>query len=84
MKTKSILGISALSLLAGVAMADKTHHWHELETAHHHVVESIHEMERVRDANHYDSEGHDAKAEDLLRQAEKELHEALEAARATK
>jgi hypothetical protein len=38
-------------------------------------------MERARAANHYDMEGHGARAEQLLRDAEKELHEAIEAAK---
>jgi hypothetical protein len=45
-------------------------------------LEAIHEMERARAANHYDMNGHGAKAEDLLHQVEHELHEAIEAARA--
>ena len=55
--------------------------WHDLERVHKHIVESIHEMERARAANHYDMEGHGAKAEQLLRDAEKELHEAIESAK---
>jgi hypothetical protein len=39
-------------------------------------------MERARAANHYDMQGHGVKAEQLLREAEKELHEAVEAAKA--
>jgi hypothetical protein len=31
--------------------------WHDLDKVHDHVVESIHEMEHVRAANHYDMEG---------------------------
>jgi len=49
---------------------------------HEHVMESIHELERARASNHYDMAGHGAKAEELLRHAERELHEAIEAARA--
>ena len=41
-------------------------------------------IERARAANHYDMAGHGAKAEDLLRQAEHELHDAVEAAKAAK
>ena len=82
---KNILLISAavLSLGAGaVALADKVHDWRDLEKAHQHIVETIHEMERARAANHYDMAGHGAKAEEHLRAAEHELHEAVEAARA--
>jgi hypothetical protein len=41
-------------------------------------------MERARAANHYDMAGHGAKAEELLHQAERELHEAIEAAKASR
>ncbi len=40
--------------------------------------------QRARAANHYDMAGHGAKAEELLHQAERELHEAVEAAKAAK
>ena len=58
--------------------------WHDLEKVHTHVVEAMREMDRARAANHYDMDGHGAKAEQLLRRAERELHEAVEAARAAK
>ncbi|HWY73270.1 MAG TPA: hypothetical protein VNW98_06480 [Burkholderiaceae bacterium] len=78
---KLLIAASALTLLAGVALAE-VRDWHDLERVHKHIVESIHEMERARAANHYDMQGHGAKAEQLLHEAEKELHEAIEAAKA--
>jgi hypothetical protein len=45
------------------------------------VVESIHEMERARSANHYDMDGHGAKAEEHLHAAERELGLAVESAK---
>ena len=80
---KLLVAASALTLLTGIALAE-VRDWHDLERVHKHVVESIHEMERARAANHYDMEGHGAKAEQLLRDAERELHEAVEAAKAHK
>jgi len=80
---KLLVAASALTLLTGIALAE-VRDWHDLERVHKHIVESIHEMERARAANHYDMEGHGAKAEQLLRDAEKELHEAVEAAKAHK
>ncbi|HEX4597708.1 MAG TPA: hypothetical protein VH278_07980 [Burkholderiaceae bacterium] len=80
---KLLIAASALTLLSGLALAE-VRDWHDLERVHKHLVESIHEMERARAANHYDMEGHGIKAEELLRQAEKELHEAVEAAKAHK
>jgi hypothetical protein len=77
--------VFALGLIgAASAYAAKVQDWKDLEKVHKHVQESIQEMERARAANHYDMSGHGAKAEDLLRQTEKELHDAVEAAKAAK
>jgi hypothetical protein len=73
-----------LSFAGGVLVAGQVRDWHDLEEVHKHVTESIHEMERARAANHYDMEGHGAKAEEHLRAAEHELHEAVEAAKSHK
>jgi hypothetical protein len=70
-----------ISFAAGAVLAAPVRDWHDLDKVHDHVVESIHEMERARAANHYDMAGHGAKAEELLRQAEHELHQAVEAAK---
>ncbi len=73
---------AAVGAGATLALADPVRDWRDLEKVHAHVMESIHEMERARAANHYDMAGHGVKAEQLLRDAEHELHEAIEAARA--
>ena len=78
---KLLIAASALTLFAGLAMAE-VRDWHDLEKVHQHIVQSIREMERARAANHYDMQGHGIKAEQLLREAEKELHQAVEAAKA--
>ncbi|MGD0793426.1 MAG: hypothetical protein ABR920_16790 [Terriglobales bacterium] len=70
-----------LSFVAGIAVADRVRDWHDLEAAHKHVQEAIHELDHAREANHYDMAGHGAKAEEHLRAAERELHEAIEAIR---
>ena len=83
MKYTLLVALTGLSMGFGaIVLADKVHDWHDLEAVHAHVVESIHEMERARAANHYDMAGHGAKAEELLHQVEHELHEAVEAAKA--
>jgi len=84
MKKLLLVALGSLSLAAGAAFAEKVRDWRDLDAVHRHVVESIHEMERARAANHYDMAGHGAKAEELLRQAEHELHESIEAAKAAK
>ena len=76
-----LIAVSCASLATGVALAENVHDWHDLEAVHAHVVEAIHEMDRARAANHYDMAGHGAKAEELLHQAEHELHEAVEASK---
>jgi biopolymer transport protein ExbB/TolQ len=73
-----------LSFVAGIAVAERVHDWHDLEAAHNHVQEAIHELDHAREANHYDMAGHGAKAEEHLRVAERELHESIEAARAAR
>ena len=83
MKKMLLVAAASLSFAAGViAVADPVHDWHDLERVHNQVMESIHELDRARAANHYDMAGHGAKAEELLHQAERELHEAIEAAKA--
>ena len=85
MQKTYLIALAGMSLgLAATAFADKVRAWRDLDKVHTHTVESIHEMERARAANHYDMAGHGAKAEELLRQAEYELHEAVEAARAAR
>jgi hypothetical protein len=83
MKRTLLIALTGASIAAGaVALADKVHDWHDLDEVHNHVVEAIHEMDRARAANHYDMAGHGAKAEQFLHQAEHELHDAIEAAKA--
>jgi hypothetical protein len=65
-------------------LARNVHDWHDLDEVHKHVSESIHEMESARAANHYDMQGHGAKAEEHLRAAEHELGLAIEAAKMAK
>jgi uncharacterized protein involved in response to NO len=81
-KALSVLTI-ALALAAGAALSGQVRDWRDLDAVHKHVVEAIHEMERARAANHYDMQGHGAKAEEHLRAAERELGLAIDAAKAS-
>jgi hypothetical protein len=63
---------------AGAAYAEEVRDWHDLHRAHVKVQESLKDMERAQAANHYDMGGHAAKAEALLRQAEREMRAAVE------
>ena len=82
---KRILTVSALALsfVAGGALSAQVRDWHDLDEVHKHVIEAIHEMDRARAANHYDMEGHGARAEKALHEAERELGLAIDAARAS-
>jgi hypothetical protein len=71
----------AAAFTAGAFLSAQVRDWHDLDKVHDHVVESIHEMEHARAANHYDMEGHGAKAEEHLRAAERELTMAIQASR---
>ena len=78
-KTLAVAALSVcLSFAAGVLAAKEVRDWHDLDADHNHVTEAIHEMDRARAANHYDMQGHGAKAEEHLHAAERELHEAVE------
>ncbi len=76
---------SIVSLLAGSAQAQSNRDvcdWHDLDRVRTHVSEAIGEISRARAANHYDMDGHGAKAEDLLKQSLDQLARAVESAKA--
>ena len=73
--------VASLVLVSGFAFAAQVRDWHDLDKVHEHVREAIKEMDRARAANHYDMDGHGAKAEQLLHDAERELHAAVESAK---
>jgi hypothetical protein len=79
--------LSALALTSafaiGAMLSAQVRDWHDLDDVHKHVIESIHEMDRARAANHYDMMGHGAKAEDHLHAAERELGLAIDASKAS-
>jgi biopolymer transport protein ExbB/TolQ len=87
-----IVGLSMLSFTVAKAeevrieLGDRHEHREvrdvrDLEAAHNHIVDTIQELERARKANHYDMKGHGEKAERALREAEHELHDAIESAK---
>jgi hypothetical protein len=84
MKKGILIAVAAVTLVSGAAFAKKVKDWRDLHKAHLHLQQVIKEMERARAANNYDMAGHGAKAEDLARQAEKELNAAVEAAKLEK
>jgi len=84
-KKRFLVGLAWATLGAATAwvMADPVRDWRDLQKVHEHVGEAIHEMDHARAANHYDMAGHGAKAEELLRQAERELQLAVQVARSS-
>jgi len=81
MKKLCMVFALAIAFAAGALMTAQARDWHDLDNVHKHVIQAIHEMERARAANHYDMEGHGARAEQHLRAAEHELDMAVQAAR---
>jgi hypothetical protein len=82
MKNAFLVALAGLSLgTAIVAGADAVHDWKEVSDVHHHIVDAIREMEQAAAANHYDMKGHAKRAEQLLRDAEKELQLAIDSAK---
>jgi len=75
---------AALLVMSSVSFAEPVRDWKDLHAVHVKIQQSIKEMEHARAANHYDMDGHGAKAEELLRKAEHELHDAVEAAKRAK
>jgi hypothetical protein len=82
---RALLAVAAAMLLAtGISAADPVRDWHDLDKVHNKIVSAIRDMAEARAANHYDMAGHGAKAEELLRQADRELQLAVDAARASR
>jgi len=80
---RALFAVAAAMLLAtGTSVADPVRDWHDLDKVHNKVNEAIRDLAQARAANHYDMAGHGVKAEELLKQAERELNLAVEAARA--
>jgi hypothetical protein len=82
---RKVISVFALPLafVAGMVLSAQVRDWHDLDQVHNRVLESIHDMERARAANHYDMLGHGIKAENNLRAAERELSLAIDAAKAS-
>jgi hypothetical protein len=80
-KKTLIVAAFCLTFVAGAAFS-YVRDWHDLDLIHRHINEALHEMEHARAANHYDMEGHGAKAEERLHEAEHELNLAVEWAKA--
>jgi hypothetical protein len=81
-RTIAVSVVSAfLSFVGGIAVAQRVHDWHDIEKVRQHIGESIHEIEEVQAANHYQMGGHAEAAKTHLRAADAELHQAIDSAR---
>jgi hypothetical protein len=81
-KTIAIAVVSTcLSFVGGIAVAQRVHDWHDIEKVREHIGQSIHEIDEVQAANHFQMGGHAEAAKAHLRAADAELHQAVESAR---
>jgi len=79
-KIPAVLAL-AIAFFAGAVTSAQVKDWQDLDAVRKQVTAAISELERARAANHYDMQGHGAKAEQLLKQAEQELALAINAAK---
>jgi hypothetical protein len=81
---KALFAVAAALALVGPAMAEPVKDTKDLEAIHTQIQQAIQELDRVRKANNYDMSDHGLKAEAALKNAERELNEAISAAKAAK
>jgi len=81
---KLMFAVAAAIALAGPAMAEPVKDTKDLEAVHMQIQQAIQELDRARKANNYDMSNHGIRAEEALKTAEKELSEAIAAAKAAK
>ena len=82
--TKILLAILGVTLLSFSAHAEKVKDWKDLDAVHNKVKQAINDMAKARAANHYDMAGHGEKAEQDLKDAEKELAAAVQSAKSAR
>lgn len=83
MKKFWIAGLGAV-LVSGMVVAGPLKGHPNLKKAHNKIKAAQADLVRAQKANEYDMEGHAAKAEQLLSQAEQEIAQAASAATANK
>lgn len=81
---KALFAVAAAMALVGPVMAAPLKDTKDLDAIHSQIQEAIQELDRVRKANNYDMSDHGLKAEAALKQAEREISEAIAAAKAAK
>jgi uncharacterized protein involved in response to NO len=80
MKIKSLYLVLAMAVAfaSGAFTMAQVRDWHDVDKVHHHVLDSIHELEHLQQANGYGMGGHAQKADEFLHQAEHELDLAVQ------
>ncbi len=78
MKKVLLFSSLLLAMSAPAAFGEPVRDMDDLRRAHEKVQEALRELEHAQKANHYDMGGHAAKAEQDLRNAEREMGEAVE------
>ena len=80
MKIKSIYFALAMAVAfaSGAYTMAQVRDWHDVEKVHQHVIQAMHELEHLQQANGYNMGGHAARADQLLHQAEHELDMAVQ------
>ena len=81
MKKSTLTLLTVAACLSTLLGAKEVRDWRDIHAVHENIKHAINEMERARSANNYDMQGHGAKAEQFLRQAEQELELAVKAMR---
>jgi hypothetical protein len=82
MQKMLLAGTAVLGVAVGYALAAPVHDWHDIEAVRVHIQQAIHEVQEIRVTNHMDMAGHGVKAENLLKDADRELGLGIEAAKA--
>jgi len=75
LRSVAMIALSAVTI--GV-VAKEVKDWKDLHNAHEKVKHAIEDLARARASNHYDFQGHMAKAEELLKQSEQEMKIGIE------
>jgi hypothetical protein len=81
---KRVIAAAAVLALAATLSAGPLKGHKHMKEAHNKILAAIHAMEAAQKANAYDLGGHAAKAEQLLRDAEKEITLAADTANENK
>jgi hypothetical protein len=80
MKIKSLyLALAmAVAFASGAFTMAQARDWHDIEKVHQHVIQAIHELAHLQQANGYHMGGHADRANQFLNQAEHELNLAVQ------